>query len=59
MDKTKGIRSRISSVFGILIADGEWNDIFSLLERENRLNGKNINKVILEILKYLDEKENE
>ena len=51
------IKKQASEVFGILIEN--WDSDFSRLDRENRLNSKAVNKLLLVILKRLEELENE
>ena len=51
------IKRQASDVFGILIED--WDLDFARLDRENRLNTKATNKLLLVILKRLEELENE
>ena len=53
----KTIRQEIGNIFGILIGAEEWDETFALLNAENRLNNKNIAKVLLVILKKLEELE--
>ena len=49
------IRRQVSDVFGILIED--WDSDFDRLNKENRLNSKAVNKLLLVILKRLEELE--
>ena len=51
------IRRQISEIFGILIGEGEWDAVFKQFDAENRLNNKNIAKILLVILKRLEENE--
>ena len=53
----KQIRRQVGEIFGVLITKDEWDSSFEQLDRENRLNSKNINKVLLLILKRLEEME--
>ena len=55
----KPIRKQISEALGVSIQENEWEGVFALLDKENRLNNKNIHKILLVILKYLEEKEDE
>ena len=57
MKQPEKIRRQVSNIFGVLIGDGEWDETFALLDRENRLNSKNMNKVLLVVLKKLEEME--
>ena len=54
----KSIRRQISDLFGILIGPNEWDSTFADFDRENRMNNKNIAKILLVILKRLEELEN-
>jgi len=54
---SKPIRRQISEIFGILIGEGEWDAVFKQFDAENRLNNKNIAKILLVILKRLEENE--
>ena len=54
MTMTK-IRRQVSDVFGILIEN--WDSDFARLDKENRLNSKATNKLLLVILKRLEELE--
>ena len=56
--KTNSIRRQVSEVFGILIGPDEWDTVFNQLDRENRLNNKSFHKLMLIILKRLEELEN-
>jgi len=47
------IRRQVSDVFGVLIES--WDSDFDRLDRENRLNSKAVNKLLLVILKRLEE----
>ena len=47
------IRRQVSDVFGVLIED--WDSDFDRLNKENRLNSKAVNKLLLVILKRLEE----
>jgi hypothetical protein len=49
------IKKQISNVFGILIDN--WEDDFKQFDAENRLNNKAVNKILLVILKRLEELE--
>ena len=49
------IRRQVSDVFGVLIES--WDSDFDRLDRENRLNSKAVNKLLLVILKRLEELE--
>ena len=49
------IKRQVSDVFGILIEN--WDSDFARLDRENRLNSKATHKVLLVILKRLEELE--
>ena len=51
------IRRQISEIFGVLIGEGEWDEVFKQFDAENRLNNKNIAKILLVILKRLEENE--
>lgn len=51
------IKRQVSEVFGILI--DKWDEDFDKLDRENRLNSKALHKILLIILKRLEELENE
>lgn len=53
------IRRQVSNLLGILIQEDEWDDVFNDLNKENRLNSKNINKLLLIIFKRLEEMEDE
>ena len=53
----KTIRQEIGNIFGVLISSEEWDETFALLDTENRLNNKNIVKVLLVILKKIEELE--
>lgn len=53
--KDESIRRQVSDIFGILIGPDEWDSVFADFDRENRLNSKNMAKVILVILKRLEE----
>ena len=55
----KPIRRQISDLFGILIGKDEWDSTFAEFDKENRLNNKNVAKILLVILKRLEELENE
>ena len=55
----KNIRREISQILGVSIQLNEWESVFDLLDRENRLNSKMIHKILLVILKRLEELENE
>ena len=57
--KSESIRRQISNIFGVLIEENEWDSIFKQFDAENRLNDKNIIKILLVILKRLEELENE
>ena len=51
--ETKSIKRQVSEVFGILIDN--WEEDFANLDKENRLNNKAMHKILLVILKRLEE----
>ena len=55
--KDTSIRRQVSQVFGILIGEKEWDEVFKQFDAENRLNSKMVNKLLLIILKRLEENE--
>ena len=55
--KDQSIRRQVSEVFGILIGPKEWDEVFSQLDRENRKNNKAVHRILLVILKRLEELE--
>lgn len=50
------IKRQVSEILGILIDN--WDEDFKQLDAENRLNTKTQNKILLVILKRLEEMEN-
>lgn len=59
MTETKSIRREISDIFGILIEKGKWDSTFEEFARENRLNNLTTRKILVVILKRLEEMEND
>ena len=55
--KSDSIKRQVGEVFGILIDN--WDADFKQFDAENRLNSKNTAKILLVILKRLEELENE
>jgi len=53
--KSEPIKRQVSNIFGILIQN--WDQDFKQFDAENRLNNKAINKILLVILKRLEELE--
>lgn len=51
------IRRQVSDTVGISILPDEWDSTFDKLDKENRLNAKAVNKILLVILKRLEEME--
>ena len=51
----KSIRRQVGDIFGIIIGEDEWDLMFAEFDKENRLNNKNIAKILLLILKRLEE----
>lgn len=53
----KSIRRQVSNIVGVLIQDDGWDSVFEQLDKENRLNSKLSHKILLVILKRLEELE--
>jgi len=54
----KLIRRQIGDIFGVVIGEGEWDEFFDSFDRESRFNTKTIKKILVVILKRLEELEN-
>ena len=51
------IRQQVSDILGVQIAKDDWDETFRLLDQENKLNSKVSHKILLVILKRLEELE--
>ena len=57
MNEKKPIRREIGDIFGVVIVEDEWNETFDIFDKQNNLNTKTIKKILLVILKRLEELE--
>ena len=57
MKESKPIRRQIGDIFGVVIGEDEWDETFDIFDKQNNLNTKTIKKILLVILKRLEENE--